>query len=45
MKSVSEMNSLDGLKKNLNTAEKRTGEPKHRSIENIQTEAQKKKDC
>lgn len=33
--------SLDGLKKNLNTAEERTGEPKHRSIESIQTETNK----
>ena len=42
MKSVSEMkNSLDGLKKNLNIAEERTGEPKHRSIESIQTETNK----
>lgn len=34
-------NSLDGLKKNLNTAEERIGEPKHRSIESTQTETNK----
>ena len=44
MKSVSEMkNSLDGLKKNLNTAEERIGEPKHRMGEVTESEQQKEK--